>query len=482
MACLGLDIPYDRDGAWNYAVEMGNIGIAAELCLAAVLHAVSEEGPLREHISGVQHFKTYGDLLEECLSLLNNVDAQFAKSFRGEQSKWRALASLRANGVHAGSGVIRDIAVRYYNLIAGSLRQIAECFSVNLGPLPVQKEVVTEIKVLTGALNRTLEDGLKGESVDAGRIVLMLPHVIEKPPAWLEKASIGTYVPTVDDLTVLLDNLNSAHIGEILDAGAGEDVTLARVVKRDSPEAASAIPVDVASIKESYDHPMVYALVGVRMIVTDIRARRLVRPLPISVQYEVLRAALEDGVLLYPRLKVTEELVIAFILGAFNTHGVEMPVKFLRHVSKTVWEGAWKKVGEAVARKKNQHARWEQINIQLVSSPNKTPDTTAVLDCQGEWATIAITSKQPQAVELRRAGMAGKDHKHCLDSLILVLDNPKVTMGAKVWALKKLIPCCDSKEDVLRLLRVFQWAARVEQQAIFLLAKKRIAAIDLYYL
>ena len=61
-----------------------------------------------------------------------------------------------------------------------------------------------------------------------------------------------TYVPTPEDLTVLLESVNAAHIGELMEVAPDGDVLLTKVVKPSSPEADSAVPIDIGSIKQSY--------------------------------------------------------------------------------------------------------------------------------------------------------------------------------------------------------------------------------------
>jgi len=331
-------------------------------------------------------------------------------------------------------------------------------------------------------VNRLLEAGLKSEGVDTPKLILMLPYIMDEPPAWLAHASMGTYAPTPEDLTILLESVNAAHIGELMEVAPDGDVLLTKVVKPGSPEVDSAVPIDIGSVKQSYENPMVYAIVGTRMSVTDLRAGRPVRSLPVSIQYEVLRTALAENVFAYSKVKLDCEILVAYILGALNTQGIHMPVKYLKRVSGDLWDPAWKRVRECVAKKRTQLAHWEEVSSEMVPSGKQREETTRTLDRQGDWSTQYQRGRDSQLVELKRFGLRGPDYRDGLQSVSALLDDRAVSLGAKTWLLRQLLPCCESKTDVLRMIDVCRWAIRENRGEAYLGVKKRIALIDLYYL
>jgi hypothetical protein len=302
----------------------------------------------------------------------------------------------------------------------------------------------------------------------------MLPQITDQKPAWLDGVKAGTYTPNPQDLVVLLDSLNAAEIGELINVEPTEEVLLTKVVKVTESGGLSALPADVGNFKQSYNNPLVYALVAMRMLKTDITSHRTLRAPPVAIQLAVMKTALTTGCFLFPNVNWGNDDYIAYILGILACGRQGMPIKYLRKIAGKRWDQIWEKVGKLTSDRPRPLEKWKVVDQALKANP---PKWDAFIKEQDAWAVIMATNRE-EIPTLKKRGLEEKKYREALASMKTMIEKGGMD-ETTAWCLRRLIPCCESKEDCVWLLDIVELTAGTKyKDTISDRARKQMFKID----
>lgn len=271
LGLYGLTLPsvkQKRNAESKYAPVMGLFGASAELITKACL--VQAYGISAMYKKNDRHQEVY-KFGTECIGELKKaieiddkaVSFLWSKENHTEQkneilgylSKFRLLQDMRANGLHAGKGCSRDIAVVIANEIYHFTQSLAKSRRLKpyLRSIPAPEATVRDREAIIEDLSRRISTAKDlDENVDALRgMYIVLPYIPEITPDWMENyEKINILPPTDDDLKYLVTSLNDAHSIYLLKNRGGKDGLPVRV----EPENPNALPIAIQNIKRTINN------------------------------------------------------------------------------------------------------------------------------------------------------------------------------------------------------------------------------------
>ena len=243
-----------RQESASFAAEIGLIGSAAELAMAACI--VQALGPSSLVATNGQ-FKTFREILSEYRSLvrLATPGSDFLTSGIGDSGEHRRklletikgfamLATGRAGGLHAGKGLVWEATVVQSDAVSELLGLLAESARIRpyLGFVPKARVATGDRLVIIEDLAQRLHLGRREEQ---GRILasiyVVLPDIPQEEPDWLEALDRVSISPTEQDISYLTDVLEHAipaSLRKTAQSGKATPVT----VRTDDPNALPIAP------------------------------------------------------------------------------------------------------------------------------------------------------------------------------------------------------------------------------------------------
>lgn len=340
LALCGTRIPNLRPRRilkTRYAPVIGLYGSCVELLSKACLvQAKNKEIILQDN-----GFYKYGsEIIDEFRKVLKENDEDFDFLWKDTEeptalrdslfdlvSKFRMLQTLRANGLHAGIGPSRDVVILIANDVYDFVRALSQSKKLNpyLRNIPAPETPVIHrgalIEDLARRLSGTTELEEKANLLRA--IYLVLPHVPELQPEWLDKFDKVNILPKEDDFSYLMTTLTEAHgIHFFRQRGAGEGIPF--YIDQDNP---NSIPISLYFLKREITQipHQFYADVGN----ANGRLKQGILDLPPEdFLLDLYVIGLDKSNICQSDTKLTAQQVWPFIATALSTQGTPRPYWF----------------------------------------------------------------------------------------------------------------------------------------------------------
>jgi hypothetical protein len=255
--------PVNTDGA----IEMGLIGIAADLAVSACLYEVlGPSGIVRKesrfYLSAPEALGTFRATLSSKIPRLTVLthgipDASAHLKKLGDAcSNFSVIFTARASAVHGGAGVSSDVAFAAGKSVSDFLLTLAEStkWKPYLKQVPAIPSLPKEKTLVAQELAALLATGDKSKAAASlTGIYLVLPELTKSEPDWLKALQRIQVTPRTQDISVLIKSLQQANIGEMFKVGKGANATAVRIVdKSANPE---ALPIYIEGMKKKFDKP-----------------------------------------------------------------------------------------------------------------------------------------------------------------------------------------------------------------------------------
>lgn len=253
--------PSNTDGA----IEMGLIGIAADLAISACLYEVLGSSGIVRKESGF--YLTASEALDSFRSTLNSKiprltvlthglpdPAAHLKNLDGACSNFPVVFTARASAVHGGAGVSSDVAFVAGKSVSDFLLALAEStkWKPYLKQVPAIPSLPKEKTLIAQELAALLATGDKSKAAASlTGIYLVLPELTKSEPDWLKSLQRVQVTPRAQDISVLIKSLQQAKTGDIFKVGKGANAIAAKIVdKASNPD---ALPIYTEGMKKKFD-------------------------------------------------------------------------------------------------------------------------------------------------------------------------------------------------------------------------------------
>lgn len=348
LALCGLVLPTNAHHAQDakYAPVMGLLGASSELLAKACLvQAQGVQAMYSNHdvSSGKYRFGT--EVIEELRKLIrddnDSVGFMWANTDRNspeyiEQkailidylNKFKLLQELRANGLHAGRGCSRDIAVSVANDVFGFIQMLekARKLKAYLKSIPAPETTIRDREAIIEDLSRRLAS-TKNISDKVGylrNLYLVLPYIPETPPDWIDAFDrIAVAPPTEADVTYLAKTLSDAHSIYLMKTRGGTGVPVR--VENNNP---NALPIALQNIKRTLSSTPDKFNNDILTANTRLDENRLDLPIDDFV-LDLYALGLEEAGALPAGSKLTEQQAWPYVVSAYSTQGNPRPCWFI---------------------------------------------------------------------------------------------------------------------------------------------------------
>lgn len=266
MLSIPKPVGYEQNST-DGAIEMGLIGIAADLAISACLYEVLGGSGIVRKDSGF--YLTAAEAIDSFRATLNSKiprlsvlthgvpdAAAHLKKLYGACSNFPVIFTARATAVHGGAGVSSDVAFVAGKSVADFLLALAEStkWKPYLKQVPSIPKLPKEQTLIAQELAALLakEDKSKAAASLTG-IFLVLPELTKSEPDWLKSLQRVQVTPRAQDISVLIKSLQQAKTGDLFKVGKGANATAAKIVDKSSnPE---ALPIYIAGMKKKFEKP-----------------------------------------------------------------------------------------------------------------------------------------------------------------------------------------------------------------------------------
>lgn len=244
------------------AVEMGLIGVAAELALVACLNEVLGRQSLLRVETG--SYITAGEALSKFRATLVGSTASLVALTSGTSDPAAHLEKLhkatvgftviltaRACALHAGAGASHDIAFSAGKTVADFLCILAESpkWKPYLRDTPVIPTLPKERSLIAQDIASALYANKMTPAEAALGVFLVLPELTPAEPEWLRSLMHAQVTPRSNDVTVLVKSLQGGKVGELLKVGKGATSFPVRI----APDDPNALPISTTGFKKKFE-------------------------------------------------------------------------------------------------------------------------------------------------------------------------------------------------------------------------------------
>lgn len=251
-----------REPSAKYAIEVGLIGVAAELGMAAcVVQALGSSAI--ELPTG--RYKTAGHILADFRKLVreDGVNSEFLvqgidnprehrETILNHIIAFQRLISIRAGGLHAGRGLLHEAAVVQANLVSDFLELLAKSSRIRpyLSIIPRCQLYAKERTLIVEDIHRRLQQETgENRALALASLYLVLPDIPNEEPNWLQVLERISVTPREYDITYLMDVLETALPVNLRRVGGVGPIVPVKV----SPGDAGAIPIDPQYLRRQYN-------------------------------------------------------------------------------------------------------------------------------------------------------------------------------------------------------------------------------------
>ena len=342
LGLYGLNLPSlrsRRKQETKFAPIMGMFGASVELLVKACLvqaKGISAMYKNGDTVSGVYRFGT--DCLDELRKAVRDDSKSFDYLWKDEKSrqeqkevfinylnKFRLLQDMRANGLHAGLGCSRDIAVSTANDIYEFIQILAtgKKLKAYLKNIPAPEATIRDREAIIEDLQRRLNSRkTPAEKIDVLRgMYLVLPYVPDIRPEWIDCFDkLSVVPPTHEDVSYLVKTLQEAHSIYLLKGRGGKDGIPVRVDNSDP----DALPIAVQNIKRTLNSIPDIFNNDVLTANTWLEKGRLSLPID-DFLVDLFALGLHRANIILPNSKLTAQQAWPFIVSAYSTQGTPRP-------------------------------------------------------------------------------------------------------------------------------------------------------------
>lgn len=342
LGLYGLTLPSTRlrrKQETRYAPVMGLFGAAVELIVKACL--VQAKGLLAMYkngdvSSGVYKFgsEVLDEFQKEIREDSSNISfvwkSQTDKDDQKEQlifylKKFRLLQDLRANGLHAGIGCSRDVAVLTANDIYQFILLLSQGKKLKayLKNIPAPESTVRDREAIIEDLSRrlTTRHTVEDKIGCLRNMYLVLPYIPEMEPDWIKPFEKTAIVPpTVNDVNYLVKTLTDAHNIYLLKNRGGKDGVPVRV----EPENPNALPIAIQNIKRTLSTIPDQFNNDILTANTRLEQKRLDLPID-DFLLDLFALGLENAKVLQEGTKLTAQQAWPFVASGFSSAGTPRP-------------------------------------------------------------------------------------------------------------------------------------------------------------
>jgi len=492
--------PDKSDGA----IEIGLVGIAAELAISACLYEILGPGAIVR--KGTGFYITAGEALAKFratitsgiprLSLLTQgipIPDHHLRQLDQACARFKVLFTSRAAAVHAGEGTSSDVVfcvgkdvASFFELLAASPKWKPYLKDVPVVPtLPKERTLLAQ--ELAVALKRK-DKATVGAAL--ANIFLVLPDLTDEAPEWLSALERVHVNPKSNDISILLKALQNAKVGDLLKVGKGTS-GIATKIEPDNP---NAMPIYVAGMKKKFENAADSWNAYVGQANAELDRGILALP-PIAAVYGFSALGI-DGIGLPPE-EVSDGLqahvVWPFIAAALNYNGTKGPCFFLARALRADEGGQLSSLLKKAANKSTTLAKALKDYLPLIES-TATKQPASVTSTLLTTLTKSSTTRDEKRENL--ADLLAERRKYTrvelhpkYDKLIAIFAQSdsvgacitavverKIEIGDDIFPLlRELISAASDREDIAPLARV------VTENALTMVAtnaRKGIAEID----
>lgn len=254
---------YERQ-ATDGALEVGLIGVAADLAVGACLYEIyGRQGVIRQnagfYLTASEALHRFRTTLSSAIPKLDVLTSGVSNPRKHLQKLDRAcggfpvLFTTRATALHAGSGTSHDVAFCAGKNVADFLNTLAESpkWKPYLKDVPSVPELPKDrtliAQELAGALSS--EDKETVSSALCG-IFLVLPELSRHEPEWLASLQRVQVTPRNQDISVLVKSLQDAKVGDIFKVGKGAKALATKI----EPSNPLALPIYPTAMKKKFEN------------------------------------------------------------------------------------------------------------------------------------------------------------------------------------------------------------------------------------
>ncbi len=449
----------DTDGA----IEIGLMGIAADLAISACLYEVLGASGIKRKKSGF--YVTAAEALESFRSMLTSSIPRLSALTQGVADPLAHLNSLqkasvgfgvlftaRAAAVHAGAGTSYDVAFFVGKTVADFLVLLTESpkWRPYLRDVPTIPQLPKDRSLIANELRSA---ALKGDGAALTGIFLVLPELASIEPEWLSSLERVRVTPRANDISVLIKSLQHANVGDLFKVGKGSKGIAARI-DANNP---AALPIYPAAFKKSFDNAADSWSAYVGNANAEIEKGVLGLP-PIDTVYSLFGSGLDQIGL--PDEELTNGLsahsLWPFIASSLHYAGTKGPCFFLVRQLKSTEGGQLTALLRKAAKRSPKVEKalhdYAALFTSIHSQPAQPVSSALVKDLTLRW------EKRADALEKLPAALASRAKKWNGDGLSpYELIQPWLketgTVGTSLLAIVQgLIAFEDDKFPVLRLL------------------------------
>jgi hypothetical protein len=486
------------------AIEIGLIGTAADLGIAACLyeiHGISgiirkESGFYITAAEGLSRFKhTLTSAIPRLSTITNGVDDPnvHLKKLHDACSSFSVLFTARAAALHGGAGVSNDVAFFAVHAVVNFLNLLAESpkWKAYLKEIPLIQQMPKDRTLIAQELAAAISSKDKQTTTSAlSGIFLVLPELTKSEPDWLKALNRVQIAPRKQDITVLIKSLKEAKVGDIFKVGKGSTGTPVKI----DPHNPLAIPIYPAAMKKKYENLNDQWAGYIATANAELDKDILSLP-PIEAIFRFSAVGIENIGL--PEEEITNGLsahsVWPFIASALNYQGTKGPCFFAaRFLKKT-------EVGQLMALLKKAAPLGGRLNkaikgyepLLIAAIEQKHTSKSNILAKQLSEAVFSREERRDGLVESmkirnhKEKGTLKEAYKSLLDlivksdslaSSITQIAEEKIDFESyKISILRNLIDAATEKEDLSALVIIEN---NKNYRSLATTARKAIQQID----
>lgn len=349
LAIYGLTLPNMRvrkHQESKYAPVMGLFGASTELIIKACLVQENNiDAMYKNNDSKSGIYKFGSEVLKEFKNDITHHSEKVSFLWKnpdehGEQQnrlinyldKFRLLQELRAQGLHAGIGCSRDIAVSTANDVYSFIMLLSQGKKLKayIKNIPAPEETIKDREALIEDLSRRLNSkkNLDDKIGCLRNMYLVLPYIPDMAPDWIDQFEELTAVPpTVDGVNYLIKTLSDAHSIYLLKSRGGKEGVPVKI----EPNNPDAFPVGVQYIKRTLSTIPDQFNNDILTANTRLQQNRLDLPID-DFLIDLFALGLQQSGVLIEKEKLTAQQVWPFVVSAYSTQGTPRPcMEFIKN-------------------------------------------------------------------------------------------------------------------------------------------------------
>ena len=396
-------ISYEQ-GAADGAVEIGLIGVAADLAVSAALYEVhGSEGTIRKN-NGL--FLTASEAVDDFRSMLASTvprlttltegisdAAQHLSQLTQSVATFKVLSSARAAAVHGGAGTSHEVAFYAGKAVSDFLILLSQStkWKPYLRDVPLIPTLPKERTLLAQELEAA---ALAGDGGALTGIFLVLPELSASEPDWLSSLERVQITPKANDISVLIKSLQQANVGDLHKVGKGSQA-IPTIFKDDQ----NALPIYSAGYKKQFDNPVDSWHASIGIANSALNDGRLALP-TIGAVYNFAAIGVDKIGLTSEELAggLAAHSLWPFVAASFDYQGTKGPCFFLIRMLKAGEQG------QLIALLKKAAKKSVKIKAEL---PTYEPLILAIFDGKPVSAKLSLVDKLTKAMD-RRASARDK--------------------------------------------------------------------------